>query len=288
VTAGPDENAALRFFGWIAAQQQSIECVAIGITVLLTPLSYINTYSNVFLPCMRTFVAMTATPKLQAPQEALQTPPAFPPRCQVHERSQSFELIEFMHHQRQESDLVEVLEQVSEMTIEPKSSATDTPQAPDGLGPRSLAFAQARLEENHDSGRPQHKRKPSMQFTPEDRTSSIHLRNYHLPSMRRKKTRSNSFLVRNAPRLPASPDLSVAEEGRRLQRHPPMFSSEYASTVEEERLPDRLAAPCLEALSPPPMPMIGSPMMGESPTVQMSGPAMLKMRKADSCLVFPP
>ena len=236
---------------------------------------------------------MTATPKLQPPQEALQTPPAFPlpapPR--VHGRSRSFELIESMHRQRQESDLVKVLEQVSEMSIEQESSIVETPHAPD-LNHRNPELCQPALEEIQNGGRPQHKRKPSMQCTPEDCTSSIHLRNYHLPSMRRKKTRSNSFLVRNAPRLPASPDLSVAEEGRRLQRHPPVFSPDEINNSADERLPDRLetAAPCLEtsAASAPPLPMIGSPLMGERATVQMKQRAMLKMRKADNCLVFPP
>jgi hypothetical protein len=174
--------------------------------------------------------------------------------------------------------LIELLEQVSELSLytdlmqasSMHTKTLQTPQVRPRLNPRILPCGGSTYTT------PQNKRKPHLPFTPTSQLTS------HTST--RKKVRSNSFLLSNAPRLPSSPELSCERE----VVHEPHFSPVFRATRVHSTLPSlnpTAETPHLhrretrELPPPPPMPMFGS---SPPPTERKISPSLLKMRKADN------
>ena len=164
-------------------------------------------------------------------------------------RSSYLELAEAsMFANSKSSDLVGVLEQVSELTMEDDAfNVVAFLQTPVALNPRPMANNPPLLKDDDDS-----KRKPSPFLT-----------------CRKKVRRSNSSLtpskLSSAPPLPSSPDLSAGGEIRMI---PPQFSPLAAShSIDIEPLLQRqlenedelMVSPLgLPPVAPPPTPEVSS------------------------------
>jgi hypothetical protein len=216
------------------------------------------------------------------------------------------------HQRGDEVDLVEVLEQVSEMTLErpvlrDKASQDNPLKTPlqesrpifNGGGaevllppppPLSLALS--------SSGALRHKRQSSHQLTPLgselDLTSP---QNQRGAMIRPKRYRSSSIVSKmdTCPMLPTSPDLSEAGE----IRHEPCFSPVHQRSMAHLPTPSRPMEPpasipgaSVKALRKPPptpilMPLFGSPNMDTPRNVSASIIHPLKMRRVNSSYAFP-
>lgn len=252
----------------------------------------------------------TCTPTTQKPlvSAMMQTPQGdcwmVPPPLSFQGRSESFEYSEFMRNHPHGSScsdpdgLVNVLEQVSELTLgHPNQDFTVFPlHTPVRESGRNLRAVPCGSPPPLASVRPssfvsRHKRRPSFDFTPEfniGRRDAV---------LRPKRIRRSSITskIHDAPRLPSSPDLSVAGE----IHHEPCFSpvhqqstvrvsvelsDDFPTSTHSSNMPMigwSLTAP------PPPMPMIGSPMMDQNRASTFSAlkpptSQVLKMRKNDS------
>jgi hypothetical protein len=271
---------------------------------------------------------MSATPTTQknrrTPQQGGGPPPV---SCRTHSESFDYSMELNMSYQRAscaESNMDDVSEQVSEMTLDPtlvkdqeEPFSLQTPVTESSLTSAASGicaplppppFAMASSSGDHSS---RHKR-PSFHFTPpigrdDNRSTAI----------RPKRYRSNSFTIKskihNAPRLPSSPDLSEAGE----VHHEPCFSPVHQESM--ARIPtlvlafpppqEQHAAVINGALPPPqeqqvalakgvhsfslppPMPLFGSPVTmdpsnNDTKSLETS-PHLLQMRKVEFGWGFP-
>jgi hypothetical protein len=216
-----------------------------------------------------------------------------------------------------EADLVDVLEQVSGMTLEGpvvrnKASQNYPLRTPfqesrllfTGGGAESLIPAPPPLPPALSSSAAvaltpalRHKRQSSHHFTPVDSEAGLISPQYQRVAMiRPKRYRSSSIVSKmdTCPLLPTSPDLSEAGE----IRHEPCFSPVYQSSMAHLPIPSvprepltSITSATAKASRPPPpapilMPLFGSPNMDKR-KVSASIIHPLKMRKVNSTYAFP-
>ena len=171
--------------------------------------------------------------------------------------SRDFALVELSldRRHRADSDLTDVLEQVSDLTIRPPMDETvcETPQSAVARG------CSSRQSDEH------HKRKSS--FCP---VTPVSTSSWFMP-FKRLRSRS-SLLLQDAPRLPSSPELSV---------HEPQFPEPQFAAVRRPVVPPPRLEPLGDlGLGPPPMPLFGS-----SPVASV--PKILPMRTTDASFLAP-
>jgi hypothetical protein len=221
------------------------------------------------------------------------------------------------HQHGDEADLVDVLEQVSGMTLErpvPRDKASQD-------YPLRMPFQESRLLFTGGGAEPlvppppplppaisspatvvltpalRHKRQSSHHFTPVGSGSDlISPQNQRVAMIRPKRYRSSSIVSKmdTCPLLPTSPDLSEAGE----IRHEPCFSPVYQSSMAHlpipsipREIPTSTTSATAKASRPPPpspilMPLFGSPNI-DTRKVSASIIHPLKMRKVNSTYAFP-
>jgi hypothetical protein len=220
------------------------------------------------------------------------------------------------HQRGDEADLVDVLEQVSGMTLERpvlrEKASQDYPlRTPlqesrllfTGGGAETLVPPPPPLPLAISSSATvaltpalRHKRQSSYHFTPVGSESDlISPQNQRVAMIRPKRYRSGSIVSKmdTCPLLPTSPDLSEAGE----IRHEPCYSPVYHSSMAHLPIPSvprepltSLTSATAEASRPPPpapilMPLFGSPSMDRR-KVSTSIIHPLKMRKVNSTYAF--
>jgi hypothetical protein len=238
-----------------------------------------------------------------------------PPLPQSRASGYSTEFMSMPGRQRgSEADLVDVLEQVSGMTLErpvlqnkvsqdyvlgtplQESRLLFTGGGAEPLVPPPPPFPPAISSSAAGSLTPalRHKRQSSHHFTPVGSELDLTSPRKRVAMIRPKRYRSNSIVskMHTCPLLPTSPDLSEAGE----IRHEPCFSPVYQSSM--AHLPTSsvpmeasITSTTVNASPPPPpqpilMPLFGSPSM-DTKKVAAIGMHPLKMRKANSTWRFP-
>lgn len=195
---------------------------------------------------------MTATPN-RRPTAVGESSHFLPPPLPMYERTASFEYMEYMQHQRTESDLRAVLEQVSEMSLDLTDSSTSSNDHSTTNGSRFLTTPAGGLRPRHSFLETNTTNLPP-RFRDRTATSSngVVYRGAILP-----RKRSNSFLLHNAPSIPSSPDLADVPS--------PPTSFEKHVMITDSTIDDA-----------PMLPTFGSPV------VERNILHVLKMRKADN------
>jgi hypothetical protein len=247
------------------------------------------------------------------PQETMPwlSPPPLPQSRDSRYGTESMSMSMPVHQRGDEVDLVDVLEQVSGMTLERPVLRNNASQD----HPLETPLQESRLLFTGDGAKPlvpppkplslasssatilRHKRQSSHQFTPlESELDLTSPQNQREAMIRPKRYRSSSIVSKmdTCPLLPTSPDLSEAGE----IRHEPCFSPVHqrsmvylpTPSVPMEPLASGPTATAKASRKPPPtpilMPLFGSPNM-DAQNVSASVIHPLKMRRVSSTYAFP-